>query len=389
LLELPFALIVENQTRIFAPPKPEEMTMRTTIGLVLALMLGATGAVAQGGPKGEGHGRGGHGGSRGPGPAAAHIQQGPAHVERQRGPARIDRGARMERRAGPRNANQAQRPVRNANERAARVETRRSANANSNANKDLRGSTERSRRAEQVERRGREANSRRDADRTRSSQGAASGESGRSERETGRHDVAGSNRKDVENRVADARHADLSGDKRNRIVTALRETKDVKHRTDGKFDLRVGRRLPRDWAFLPLPIAVVDLVPEYRDYLFAYVDDDYVICDPDTYEIVAIIPASGREYAGYGGHGHCTDRIYLNEDEQDLILHSIRRANRVDVRGLTVGWAVPRDIELLPFPDRVLDRVGELGACRYFVADDQVAVVDPEEDRIVLLIDRA
>jgi hypothetical protein len=381
--------------------------MRTTIGLVLALVLGTTGAFAQGGPKGEGHGRGGHGGGRGPGPAAAHIQQGPAHVERQRGPARIDRGARMERREAPRNANQAQRPVRSANERAARVETRRSANANSNANKDMRGSIERSRRAEQVERRGREADRsreadrarqadrggeadrRRDADRTRSSQGAASGESGRSERETGRHDVAGSNRKDVEKRVADARHADLSGDKRNRIVTALRETKDVKHRTDGKFDLRVGRRLPRDWAFLPLPLAVVDIVPEYRDYLFAYVDDDYVICDPDTYEIVAIIPVSGHEYAGYGGHGRCTDRIYLNEDEQDLILHSIRRANRVDVRGLTVGWAVPRDIELLPFPDRVLDRVGELGACRYFVADDQVAVVDPDEDRIVLLIDRA
>ena len=75
--------------------------------------------------------------------------------------------------------------------------------------------------------------------------------------------------------------------------------------------------------------------------------------------------------------------------KQDLILHSIRRTDRVDVRGLTVGWAVPRDIELLPFPDGVLARVGELGACRYFVSDDQVAIVSPEEERIVLLIDRS
>jgi hypothetical protein len=236
-----------------------------------------------------------------------------------------------------------------------------------------------------------------DAQKSTSSQGAASGESGRSaERiEPQRHDEqnrqhANEGGRDLEKRLADAKHVDLAGDKRSRIVSALRETKDVKHRTHARFDLKVGRRLPRDWAFLPLPIAVIDIVPEYRDYLFAYVDDDYVICDPDTYEIVAIIPVSGeQEYANGDSHGRCTDRIYLGEDERDLILHSIRHPDRVDVRDLTVGWSVPRDIELLPFPDPVLDRVGELNACRYFVAADQIAIVNPEEEKIVLLIDRS
>src|SRR5690349_8984139 len=299
--------------------------MRTTIGLVLALMLGTTGAFAQGGPKGQGHGKGEHGGGHGP-PAAAHLQQGPAHIARQQGPGRVERGAQREHRAVERSAKHTQRPVESTNARAVHAETRRSANA---------------RQAQQLERKGR------DAERS-SSQGAASGESGHSAREGERHDeqnrnVAGGDRKDVERRVADAKRVDLSGDKRNRIVTALRERTDVKHRTDVRFDLRVGRRLPRDWAFVPLPIAVIDIVPQYRDYLFAYVDDDYVICDPDTYEIVAIIPASaGQEYASDGAHGRCTDRIYLDEDEQDLILHSIRRTDRVDVRGLRVGWAVPR-----------------------------------------------
>jgi len=78
-----------------------------------------------------------------------------------------------------------------------------------------------------------------------------------------------------------------------------------------------------------------------------------------------------------------------DEDGRDLILHSILHSDRVDVRDLTVGWSVPRDIELLRFPDPVLERVGELDACRYFVADDQIAIVSPDEERIVLLIDRS
>ncbi len=36
---------------------------------------------------------------------------------------------------------------------------------------------------------------------------------------------------------------------------------------------------------------------KYRGYVYAYVDDEYVICDPDTYEIVAVLP----EQAGSGG----------------------------------------------------------------------------------------
>ena len=59
-------------------------------------------------------------------------------------------------------------------------------------------------------------------------------------------------------------------------------------------DISVGRRLPRDWDFAPVPIVVVEIVPEYRDYVFVWVEDEYLICDPVTYEVVAVIPASGE-----------------------------------------------------------------------------------------------
>ena len=97
------------------------------------------------------------------------------------------------------------------------------------------------------------------------------------------------------------KQVDLSGDKRDRVQTALRDKGDVKHRTDVNIDISVGRRLPRDWDFAPVPIVVVEIVPEYRDYVFVWVEDEYLICDPVTYEVVAIIPASRQSSRARAG----------------------------------------------------------------------------------------
>ena len=73
-------------------------------------------------------------------------------------------------------------------------------------------------------------------------------------------------------------------------------------------------------------------------------------------------------------------------------MHSLRHESRdhvVDVPHLTVGWSVPRDIELQRFPEPVVSRVNELSSCRYFLAQDTIAVVSPEEEKVVALIDRS
>ena len=54
---------------------------------------------------------------------------------------------------------------------------------------------------------------------------------------------------------------------------------------------------------------------------------------------------------------------------------------------MTVGFDVPSDIELLTFPEPVVSRTGKLAACRYFVVDDQIAIVDPKADKVVMLVD--
>jgi hypothetical protein len=187
------------------------------------------------------------------------------------------------------------------------------------------------------------------------------------------------------------KQVDLSGDKRDRVQHAFRDKSDVKRRTDVDIDISVGRRMPRDWHFFPVPIAVIELVPEYRDYVFIYVEDEYVICDPDTYEVVAVIPAGGSGgYASSGsGDSHYSTRIELDDDQRELILKSVRLGREVDVSNLEVGWSVPADIELERFPKAVLSEADELSACRYFIADDQLAIVDPDEDKVVLLIDKS
>ena len=37
----------------------------------------------------------------------------------------------------------------------------------------------------------------------------------------------------------------------------------------------------------------------------------------------------------------------------------------------------------------VLSHISELGSCRYFVAEDAIAVVSPDEEKVVAVIDRS
>lgn len=182
---------------------------------------------------------------------------------------------------------------------------------------------------------------------------------------------------------------DLSDDRRGRIRDVFHHQHDLKARKDVNVRISVGRRLPRGWDYRPVPVAVIDIVPEYRDYVFVYVDDEYVICDPDDYEIVAVFPAGGEYAASGGGEGQCPASLRLSRDERELILDSVRSERPVDVRDLEIGWSVPGDVELYRFPEPVLAEAGELSACRYFLAKDQLAIVDPEDEKVVLVIDKS
>lgn len=81
----------------------------------------------------------------------------------------------------------------------------------------------------------------------------------------------------------------LSQEQRTKIrgVLVQHDVVRVDHPT---FSVTVGTRVPRDVHITVLPEEIVTLVPEYRGYEYVMVRDEILIIDPNTLEIVAIIP---------------------------------------------------------------------------------------------------
>jgi hypothetical protein len=87
-----------------------------------------------------------------------------------------------------------------------------------------------------------------------------------------------------------AKSVQLSSEQRTRIHEVIGRNSSA--RVDHvDFSLSVGTRVPRTVHVVVLPEDIVRIVPEYRGFKYIIVRDEIVILDPDTLEIVAIIPA--------------------------------------------------------------------------------------------------
>jgi hypothetical protein len=82
--------------------------------------------------------------------------------------------------------------------------------------------------------------------------------------------------------------AKLSSEQRTKITTVIRD-QHVQPTTNVNFSISVGTRVPHDVRFHALPAEVVTVYPEWRGYEFILVNDQIVVIDPRTFEIVAVI----------------------------------------------------------------------------------------------------
>jgi Protein of unknown function (DUF1236) len=82
--------------------------------------------------------------------------------------------------------------------------------------------------------------------------------------------------------------AKLSSEQRTRITTVIRE-QHVAPVTHVNFSISVGTRVPRDVSFHPLPAEIVTIYPEWRGYEFILVNNQILVVDPRTFEIVAVL----------------------------------------------------------------------------------------------------
>jgi Protein of unknown function (DUF1236) len=84
----------------------------------------------------------------------------------------------------------------------------------------------------------------------------------------------------------------LSEDQRSQIKTVIGRGSGARlSRSNVNFDISVGTRVPRSVHFVTLPSEIVSIVPQYRGFEYFLVEDEIVIVDPHTLEIVAVIPA--------------------------------------------------------------------------------------------------
>jgi hypothetical protein len=84
--------------------------------------------------------------------------------------------------------------------------------------------------------------------------------------------------------------AKLSTEQRTQVRTVITK-QSVKPVTNINFSVSVGTHVPRTVAFHPLPAEVVTIYPDWRGYEFFLVNDQIVVVNPRTLEIVAVLEA--------------------------------------------------------------------------------------------------
>ncbi len=82
--------------------------------------------------------------------------------------------------------------------------------------------------------------------------------------------------------------AKLSTEQRTKISTVIKE-QNIRPVTNVNFAISVGTRVPREVSFHPLPVEIVNIYPNWRGYEMFLVNDQIIVVNPRTLEIVAVL----------------------------------------------------------------------------------------------------
>ena len=91
----------------------------------------------------------------------------------------------------------------------------------------------------------------------------------------------------------------ISGDRAEKIAQTLRATSSTQK---VNINVRIGANLPGNVDVRPLPPSVVELVPEFRGYDYVVANDEIVIVQPSTRQVVEVINEGGQTQAMAATH---------------------------------------------------------------------------------------
>ncbi len=219
-----------------------------------------------------------------------------------------------------------------------------------------------------------------DRSRDQSGQGAPSGRS--------EQDQAGS-RRDTQGSTSSS--VNVTQEQQTKITEVISKQK-VQPVTNVNFSVSIGAPVPRSVRAYDLPREIVQINPEFRGKKFVVVRDEIVIIEPRTYKVVTVIPRSGRSTTGTSTSVRQTTSSKLQlAPEKRLIIKEIvlkeRQMPRCEDVRLSVGEELPRTIEVRTFSDEIVREVPEIRSYRFCVKESEVVLVDPNEYRIVEVID--
>jgi hypothetical protein len=210
----------------------------------------------------------------------------------------------------------------------------------------------------------------------------------------------GSDRRNARNDSRSRDRLSLSRDERTRVSARFSSTIDrmnVRPISRSRLSVSIGATVPRSIHLYSVPADIVSIYPRFRGMRFVAVEDDIVIVSPDSHRIVAVQPRSeGSHYALHErtrertrettGAATRDERLELRPEQRQIVRTTVMAApachyeQRVD---FFLFMPLPRTIQVCDFPQRVVEEVPELRSYRYVIHGDEVAVVDPERDRVV------
>jgi len=180
----------------------------------------------------------------------------------------------------------------------------------------------------------------------------------------------------------------LSQEQRTNVHQTLIKESNLNRATNVNISVSVGTRIPRSVHLAPLPASIISVVPAFRSYQYVVVNDEICIVDPNSFEIVEVIAAPGGRTARTDSRqGHTA--LMLTEEEKAIVLRSVEsdRGSTLALGSLNEGSSVPRGAHVQPFPDRVVQQVPKLKGHKYFTAEDRVAIVDSQGDKVQLVLE--